>query len=364
MTSELTRGTVAPLHRRRFGDTGAVSLETSLLEVLRRRSGVPGLEYRVPPVPVTGGFWADILAVRLEGAPPELDGDLIVRIMPDTGVAERETIVQQEVVAQGFPAPRVRMTGTAEDGLGRPFMVMDRVPGRPPLPEVTGTGALAGVGRAAIRLPDLLARTAAHLHSLDPAPLRRSLAQVPGAIVDVNGFLALLEERAGGADRPDLVRAARRMAGTRPASDREAICHGDLHPFNLLVDGDRVTVIDWSLGMIADPAFDLAFTALTMALAPINIPRALRGPVRAGARQGSRHFLRRYRHHALAAGASLSAGVLDWHTALHCLRALVEVAEWVKAGTADDKAGHPWLIIAPQMAVRLGAVVGLEVRPM
>src|SRR5205807_10156354 len=166
------------------------------------------------------------------------------------------------------------------------------------------------------------------------------------------------------ADRPDLAAAAQHMPASRPASDREAICHGDLHPFNLLVDRGRVTVIDWSLGMVADPAFDLAFTALTMALAPINVPRAIRAPVRAGARQASRHFLRRYRHHAPAAGASLGAGVLDWYTAIHCLRALVEVAEWVAGGTADDKAGHPWLIMAPRMAVRLGAVVGQPVRPM
>src|SRR5438309_1324041 len=104
ITSELIVGTVAPPRRGRFGDTVVVVDQALLLEVLRRRSGTPGLEYHERPVKVTGGFWAEILAVRLDGAPPELDRDLIVRIMPDSAVAERETIVQSEVVAQGFPA--------------------------------------------------------------------------------------------------------------------------------------------------------------------------------------------------------------------------------------------------------------------
>ena len=329
-------------------------LEASLLEVLRRRTGAPDLRYAAPPVRVTGGFWAEILAIRLEGAPPELDRDLIVRIMPDSAIAARETIVQSEVVSQGFPAPPVRMTGEATDGLGRPFMVMDRAPGRTPLAEMPGPGALAGVGRAAIRIPELLARTAAHLHALDAAPLRRSLGDLFGR----------LEERARDANRPDLAGAARALPGSRPASDREAICHGDLHPFNLLVDRGRVTVVDWSVGLVADPAFDLAFTAMTMALAPVNVPRPFRRPFRAAARGASRQFLRRYRHHAPTAGASLSDETLDWYMAFHCLRALAEVGEWVETGTANDRAGHPWLMMAPQMAVRLGAMAGRPVRPM
>src|SRR5205085_5308553 len=102
----------------------------------------------------------------------ELDRDLIVRIIPDVEVARREAVVQSEVVAQGFPAPPVRLTGTADDGLGRPFIVMDRMPGRPAMTEARGPAALAAMGRAAVAAPDLLARTAARLHSLDPAPLR------------------------------------------------------------------------------------------------------------------------------------------------------------------------------------------------
>jgi aminoglycoside phosphotransferase (APT) family kinase protein len=154
------------------------------------------------------------------------------------------------------------------------------------------------------------------------------------------------------------------MLHVRPPSEREAICHGDLHPFNVLVDGKRVSVIDWTLGLVADPAFDLAFTAMTMAMAPIDIPRGLRGAVRATARRGARQFLQRYRVHAQHADPSLQDNVMQWYTGAHCLRALVEVAEWIALDTVDDKAGHPWLVMAPQMAVLLTELVGDEIRPM
>jgi len=336
----------------------------ALLAVLQETAHAPELRFVSPPERVAGGFWAEIWAVELEGGPDDLNGDVVIRVMPDTGIAEREILVQQEVVRQGFSAPRVRLTGDANAGLGRPFMVMDRVPGRPPIPPVTGTAALAAIGLASIRLPDLMARTAARLHTLDPAPLRSKLESLEGARVDVGDLLSLLGERAAEADRPDLANAAEDMPRTRPPSEREAICHGDLHPFNLLVEGEQVSVIDWTVALIADPAFDLAFTSMTMSLAPIDVPRPLRATVRATARGAAKQFLRRYRVHAPGATASLEDDMLAWYTGVHCLRALVEVAEWITAGIVDDKIGHPWLLMAPQMAVLLGKVAGEEVRPM
>jgi aminoglycoside phosphotransferase (APT) family kinase protein len=339
--------------------------EGVLLDVLRQRAKAPGLRFASSPERIGGGFWAEILAVHIEGGPTDLNGDVVVRIMPEARIARRETAVQEEVVRQGFPAPRVLLSGEADDGLGRAFMVMERVQGRPPLPEVMGTTALAAIGRAAIRLPDLLARTAARLHALDPGPLRSKLEGVDGALVDVGDLLALLAERASEAQRPDLAAAAQHMLSTRPPSEREAICHGDLHPFNILVDDDgQITVVDWTVALMADPAFDLGFTAMIMALAPIAIPRPLRRPVRAASRWGSREFLRRYRHHAPANESSLTDDVLAWYTAVHGLRALVEVSDWIAAGIVDDKAGHPWLAMAPQLAVLVGKVADADIRPM
>jgi aminoglycoside phosphotransferase (APT) family kinase protein len=314
---------------------------------------------------VAGGFWAEILAIRLAGAPPDLDRDLIVRIMPDPAIAQREAIIQSQVVAQGFPAPAVRLIGTAEDGLGRPFMVMDRVPGRPPIGDLESRPSPVELARAPLRLPGLLAGVAARLHGLDPAPLRDALSAAQGVVVDVDGLVDLLERRAAAARRSDLAQAAVWLRRHRPPPGREAICHGDLHPFNLLVEKGRVTVIDWSVALVADPAFDLGFTATMLALAPLDLPRGLRSAVRVAARATSRGFLRRYRRLAGPdAEASLAPEVFSWHSAVHCLRALVEVAEWTESGTTKDRAGHPWLAMAPDLAARVSGVVGGTIRPL
>lgn len=343
-------------------DAGGVD-QAKLLEVLRRASGVPGLGYAARPEPVTGGFWARIYSLRVTGGPPELQRDLILRIMPVEFVARREQIVQVEVVRQGFPAPPIRLAGDAGDGLGGPWMVMDRMPGRPAIPDLAGweARALPALVRRAVRLPDLLARISARLHALDPVPLERSLSATPDAVANPREFLDLLQKKADGLrGRPDLAAAAAWMRAHPPRPPgRVAICHGDLHPFNLLVDGDRVSLIDWSAAMVADPAYDLAFTSLMIGLAPVELPRALARPVRALTRRGAGYFLRRYRHHAPGAESSLRDDVLAWYGALHCLRALIEAAEWVDDGTAEARAGHPWLTAGPALASSLGSVTGV-----
>ncbi|MBK6671255.1 MAG: phosphotransferase [Actinobacteria bacterium] len=40
--------------------------------------------------------------------------------------------------------------------------------------------------------------------------------------------------------------------------------------FNLLVDGDRWTLIDWSTAVLADPHYDLAFTDLMLRNPPLG----------------------------------------------------------------------------------------------
>ncbi len=40
---------------------------------------------------------------------------------------------------------------------------------------------------------------------------------------------------------------------------KEALCHGDFSPKNLLVNGDRFTLVDYETACFGDPAFDLGF---------------------------------------------------------------------------------------------------------
>jgi aminoglycoside phosphotransferase (APT) family kinase protein len=139
------------------------------------------------------------------------------------------------------------------------------------------------------------------------------------------------------------------------------VCHGDLHPFNVLVDDERrVTVLDWSASLIASHYYDLAFTGLVLAEPPVSVPRALRPAVRAAGRGLARRFRATY---AKTTGAPIDLGALAWHEGVICLRALVEVAGWVAAGTADSRAGHPWLVSGPAFAARLSRLTGVAVSP-
>src|SRR5262249_39319819 len=154
--------------------------------------------------------------------------------------------------------------------------------------------------------------------------------------------------------------AGRRLAELRPAPGPEAVCHGDLHPFNVLAEGDRVTVIDWTAALLAEPAYDVAFTWLLLSDAPLDLPGALRPPIHVASAIVARAYLRRYRHRARVPIADAS---LRWHVALHCLRALVEVAGWTQAGELGTHAGHPWLTTGGAFSRRLRGLTGIAVRP-
>ncbi len=321
----------------------------------------PTLDYTAPPETLAGGFWAELLAFRLVGAPDRLSGDLVARVMPDPVVARKETIIQAEVADQGFPTPTVRLSGGPDDGLGRAFMVMDRVDGRLLLADLDGLDAIKRLPRLFAHIPEVLATAMADLHRLDPAPLRTRLGVESEASLTVPALLALLRAAADLYGRHDLVGAAGWLAANPPSPSPEVICHGDLHPFNLLVDeAGKVTVLDWSAGLLASRAYDVAFTSLVLAEPPIGVPRAARPLVRGGGRLLSRRFLHQYRDRS---GVTIDDRSLRWHQSVVCLRALVEVAGWAGAGELDSKAGHPWLVCGPAFASRLSKLTGVSVRP-
>ena len=162
-------------------------------------------------------------------------------------------------------------------------------------------------------------------------------------------------------ERADLVAAAQWLEEHPPAPAREVVCHGDLHPFNLLVGPDgAVTVLDWSASLLASAAYDVAFTGLVLAEPPVGVPRALRPLVRGAGRWLARRFRRAYSGHA---GADIDPAALRWHEGVVCLRALAEVAQWVAAGQVEERRGHPWLVSGPAFVARLSALTGSEVMP-
>ncbi len=267
--------------------------------------------------------------------------------------------MQRAVAAAGYPTPPVRVTGGPGDGLGRAFIVMDRAAGSSALSGLD-TGLTPAGARQVLGVPELLASAMAGLHALDPDLVRGELEQVREVPVTVPALLERLAWLAGQADRPDLADAARWLAGRRPEPSADVICHGDLHPFNLLADGDHVTVLDWSNALLAPRAYDVGYTALLLSEPPLRVPGWQRPLVRLFGRLLARRFVRGYQRRAATA---VDAGELRWHEAVVCLRALVEVAGWVHDGTAGAREGHPWLSSGPVFARRLTALTGTRVRP-
>jgi len=327
--------------------------------VLRTATANADLGYADPPQPLTGGFWAELFAFSLAGPPPGWPGELVIRLMPDPALARKETIVQAAVAAAGYPTPVVRASGGPDSGLGRAFMVMDRAPGAPLLSGLSGAGAITSAMRALQQIPGLLAMSMANLHEQDPRLVRDRLDCAPDTPVTVSGLLAMLHAAASEYRRPDLTAAAQWLAGHPPPPAPEVICHGDLHPFNVLVDGASFTVLDWSAALLAPRAYDVAFTSLLLAEPPLTVPRAIAPALRGvGARLASR-FAARYQR---AAGARIDPRELRWHQGLGCLRALTEVAGWTQDQLAGARAGHPWLQSGPAFARRLTALTGSDVR--
>ena len=336
-------------------DTG---IAERLIGVLRSATGTPDLEYERRPEPMRGGFWAELFAFSLANPPAGWPAELVARLMPDPGSARKETIVQRAVAAAGFPTPFVRAAGGPDDGLGLAFMVMDRAPGGPALSGLDGLSP-AAVPRLLRQIPDLLATSMARLHALDPGLVRAELEQLREVPVTVDGLLAALVRFAGAFGRPDLADAGRWLADHPPGPASDVICHGDLHPFNLLADGDRVTVLDWSTALLAPRAHDVGFTSLQLSEPALRVPGWQRPLVRIFGRVLARRFVRGYQRQA---GVTIEAAEVRWHQAVVCLRALTEVASWVHEGADGARAGHPWLINGPAFARRLTSLTGVPVR--
>jgi aminoglycoside phosphotransferase (APT) family kinase protein len=331
-----------------------------LVELLRAEPGFEHAELADAPQPLTGGFWATMSLLRLDGVTPPAD-TLVLRVMPDQALAAKETVFHREIARQGLPVPAIRMAGGASAGLGSAFLLMDHAPGRPPLDGLDGAAAIRRLPSLARSLPDLLGQVTAALHALDPTHVQAALA---GASIDAPcdplAFLTALAELADRLGRADLHAAARWLAGHPPTGGREVIAHGDLHPFNLLIDGNRWTLLDWTTALIADPAYDLAFTTFMLRHPPLTAPAPLRPLIRAAGAGLARRFIAAYQ---LAGGSVPHQQTLVWYTSLHALRILTELDGWRHEPARSDHASHPWTLVSPAAVAVLSRTTSIAIAP-
>jgi aminoglycoside phosphotransferase (APT) family kinase protein len=318
-----------------------------LLAALRQQTGIEDLNWARIPQPLAGGFWAEMYDVELIDTTGQLTERFVARIMPDPDTAEFETAVQRYVHRCGLSVPAVRCAAGPGEHLDRAWMLMDYASGQPLLSGLSATNALRQVPTLLRRLPVVLADATANLHRCPTDGLEHELTDGERP-ANIDSFLQRVEEQAVSIDRHDLADTARHLAAQAPTT--QVICHGDVHPFNLLVDDDQWTLIDWSAAVIADPHYDLAFTTLMLA----NPPLGGAAPVRAAARMiGSRLAHRFLLSYEQLSGNPIDPDRLTWGRQVHALRALVELNTWEAQGTADTHAGHPWFALRPHFEAQL-----------
>ncbi len=117
-------------------------------------------------------------------------------------------------------------------------------------------------------IPEMLGKIHAALHQIDPEPLIKSLDE-QGFDENRYGFRKdFFDALASAAQAAELLWARDILdwliKNRPPAPKRLAVCHGDFHPLNILIQDGQVTgVLDWHL-FVADPALDVANTLKLM----------------------------------------------------------------------------------------------------
>ena len=176
-----------------------------------------------------------------------------MRLYPEfygTGNAVWESGIQNILAAKGYPVAKAHLVCTDMSILGGAFFIMDFLPGN----------LLISLPMQIV--PQLLGKSHAALHNINPQPLIQSLVEQgykESELLLSNRFDGLKDQ----ADQfPWLSEAIGWLLENRPPEpEKLALCHGDFHPLNILVqDGAVSGVLDWAGFIIADPALDIATT--------------------------------------------------------------------------------------------------------
>lgn len=269
-----------------------------LLSYLRSKLATD-LAYQTLLVRLTGGFDTVTASFRLRGGPADFDRDLILRILPSSAPLvrlRREVATHEALVEAGFPAPRVLLFEEDRAPLGDPFLIMERLAGDNMWASAVGPrGRMSSV----LSLSRRLAEAHALLHKVDGARLKTAAARhgIDPKLLTIEGEIGRIRARIERARLAGLLPGADWLERNRPApAEAEVICHGDFHPLNIMVDGDRLSgVIDWPQAIVAEPAFDVASTVVLLSFADAGVTGPARWMFDLVRRIPVRHYLGFYR---------------------------------------------------------------------
>jgi aminoglycoside phosphotransferase (APT) family kinase protein len=244
------------------GPTTSEELAAQLTALCRARTGDPAARAdEVASLPGHAGF-SYSFALSSHGASERL----VLRLAPPgvrvhgTADVARQARLIESLRVQHIPVPPVRWYGDELDWFGRPYSIVELLPGSTIAQEHHRGRLSAGRVRPLVeQTVDALAR----LHRLDPLAPARWLERPLEPIADVERWDRFVERAAD----PELVVLApelrRRLLECAPERFRVGMFHGDFQWTNLLVDGDAlVAVLDWELCAVGPVLNDLGWLCL------------------------------------------------------------------------------------------------------
>ncbi|HEX6417400.1 MAG TPA: aminoglycoside phosphotransferase family protein [Acidimicrobiales bacterium] len=294
--------------------------------------GAVDVALAAPPEPVTAGYGRHAYACRLAGDPvPPWPTAVIARVAPAADV-QRERDWHELCATHACPVPPVLgLAGTDDpEGDGPAAIVLDPGPRQ---------SLLERLGERPIAIPDLLRAMAglhARVHGVPVAAAPRS-PDPDGAAGPLAALDRALGAAAGLADR---FAAQRAWLGAHvPESGAPVVCHGDLQPASVRLDGGdpaSAQVVNWSRARVADAEYDMALTLLVF----WSVPYLAEG-------MGQRKLLKTVRDmltdgyrtaYEAARGVALDEGRLRYWGAYHAVDWSVRLATAEAAGGPAD----PW----------------------
>ena len=269
-------------------------ISDDLIAYLRQKLSSPEIEYAEPPNPLPGGYETLILAFTLSNAPPAYSCPLVLRLLQSFSPpkrALREATLQNGVNALGIPVPRVVAYSTAPRIVGRAFVIMERI---------AGSSMLQLLGRLSpngIRLLTEMGRLQMNINRAPVDALRQHLQFHQVQLKNLPDAVRMMEEKIHRHGLDQLVAGMEWVKANRPdESCSPCLCHGDLHPGNIMVRKGRiVSILDWANAVIADKEWDVAKTLLVLQAGPfMQINKPVDALVGLGRRLVADRYLRIY----------------------------------------------------------------------
>lgn len=268
-------------------------------------------ELAEPPEPVFAGCGPEAYRLRMATDDPVWARPLIARASPDPVLA-REAAWIDRVRSAGFPAPEVVADGRAG-------VLVFREPAGTNLAERMITDMAA--------LPRLLAdfgRLHATLHALPTAIAPEGHAVAPdlpspaGSQADASGARAGADDTALGTGDARVDAQVAWLVSHAPPPGEPAVCHGDLNPAHVYLDGDDAVAVNWTGAGLADPEYDVAATLTGFWTAALYVDSAVQRRLLKMVRDSlAGAYLAAYRD---AAVRPLDDRRLRYHRAFHLCR--------------------------------------------